>query len=80
MMTLEHAISKATLFYDMIGMKVKNTKKNKIKVVSRVTAYKKDVDSWDVAIFFKTKYRIETGKPDCYLWKFLRDYEVISKN
>jgi hypothetical protein len=78
-MTLEHAIHKATGFYDLIGRKVKHTKKGKIKVVSRITAYKKDTGTWDVAIFFESKYKgVYTLKPDCFLDKFTKDYEAVS--
>jgi hypothetical protein len=76
-MTLESAIHKATLFYTLVGGKVKNTKKGKIKVVTRITAYKKDKNDWDVAVFFETKYRLDANKPDCFLSKFIKDYDII---
>ena len=77
-MTLESAIHKATLFYSMVGTKVKNNKKGKVKVVTRITAFKKDANEWDVAVFFEAKYRANTTKPDCYLSKFIKEYEVVS--
>jgi len=76
-MTLESAMYKATLFYSMVGAKVRNNKKGKIKVVTRITAFKKDADEWDVAVFFETKYRTNTVKPDCFLSKFIKEYEVV---
>jgi hypothetical protein len=78
-MTLEHTIHKATGFYDLIGKKVKHIKKGKVKVVSRITAYKKDTGTWDVAIFFESKYKgVYSLKPNCFIDKFTKDYEVIS--
>ena len=77
-MTIESAIHKATLFYTMIGTKVINNKKGKVKVITRITAFKKDKNEWDVAVFFETKYRLDTTKPDCYLSKFIKEYEIIS--
>ena len=76
-MTLEHAIHKATGFYDLIGKKVKHIKKGKVKVVSRITAFKKDTGIWDVAVFFESKYKgVYTLKPSCFIDKFVKDYEV----
>jgi hypothetical protein len=76
-MTLEHAIHKATGFYDLVGKKVKHIKKGKLKVISRITAYKKDTGTWDVAIFFESKYKsVYTLKPNCFIDKFVKDYEV----
>ncbi len=77
-MTLESAIYKATMFYSMVGAKVKNNKKGKVKVVTRITAFKNDQDEWDVAIFFEAKYRKDTVKPDCFLSKFIKEYDIIS--
>jgi hypothetical protein len=78
-MTLEHAIYKATELYDLIGKKVKHIKKGKTKLVSRITAYKKDTGIWDVAIFFESKYKgVYTLKPNCFLDKFIKEYESIS--
>lgn len=76
-MTLEHAIHKATAFYDLIGKKVKHLKKGNVKVVSRITAYKKETDIWDVAVFFESKYTgIYTLKPNCFIDKLIKDYDV----
>ena len=76
-MTLEHAIHKATGFYDLVGKKVKHIKKGKLKVISRITAYKKDTGTLDVAIFFESKYKgVYTLKPNCFIDKFVKDYEV----
>lgn len=77
-MTLDSAIHKATLFYSMVGAKVKNNKKTKVKTVTRITAFKKDVNEWDVAVFFEAKYKANTTKPDCFLSKFIKEYEIIS--
>ena len=77
-MTLEHAIHKATTFYDLIGKTVKNTKKGKTKVVSRITAYKKDTGTWDVAVFFESKYKgVYTLKPSCFIDKFEKEYTPV---
>ena len=76
-MTLEHAIHKAAAFYDLIGKKVKHIKKGKIKVISRITAYKRETGIWDVAVFFETKYKgVYTLKPNCFIDKFVKDYDV----
>lgn|GEM_PF-1276556 len=82
-MTLEHAIHKATGFYDLIGKKVKHIKKGKVKVVSRITAFKKDTGTWDVAVFFESKYKgVYTLKPNCFIDKFVKDYDIslVEKN
>jgi len=78
-MTLEHAIHKATGFYDLIGKKVKHIKKGKVKVISRITAFKKDTGTWDVAVFFESKHKgVYTLKPNCFIDKFVKDYDVNS--
>ena len=77
-MTLDYAIHKATTFYDLIGKKVKHAKKGKIKVVSRITAFKKDTGVWDVAVFFESKYNgVYTLKPNCFIDKFTKEYEPL---
>ncbi len=76
-MTLEKAINKATLYFGVIGKEVKHAKKGKIKKVSRITAYKKKDDKWDVAVFFVRKQKNDTTKPDFFLDAFLEKYEVI---
>ena len=76
-MTLDYAIHRAAAFYDLIGKEVKRAKNGKIKVVSRITAFKKDTGVWDVAVFFESKYKgIYTLKPNCFLDKFINDYEM----
>jgi hypothetical protein len=78
-MTLEQAIKKATLYFDVIGKEVKHLKKGKIRKVSRITAFKRDTGTWDVAVFFDSKFKgVYTLKPNCYLSDFLIKYEVIS--
>jgi hypothetical protein len=79
-MTIEKAISKATLYFDLIGKEVKHIKKRKAKKVSRITAYKKKDDNWDVAVFFVKKQNSITTKPDTFLDKFLEKYEIISSD
>ena len=78
-MTLDSAILKATLFHAMIGAKVKNNKNGKIRIVMRITAYRKELDEWDVAVFFEPKHKINTDKPNCFLSKFIKEYEVVSE-
>jgi len=78
-MTLDSAILKSTLFYTMIGAKVKNNKNGKIRIVMRITAYRIDKDEWDVAVFFEPKYKIDANKPSCFLSKFIKQYEVVSE-
>jgi hypothetical protein len=77
-MTVEKAMDKATLYFDIIGKEVRHIKKDKTKKVSRVTAYKKKDDKWDVAVFFVRKQKNDATKPDYFLDKFLEKYEVIS--
>ncbi len=78
-MTLDQAMNKATLYFDIIGKEVKHLKKGKIKRVSRITAFKRDTGDWDIAVFFESKYKgVYTLKPNCYLREFLEKYEVIS--
>jgi hypothetical protein len=80
-MTLEQAIKKATLYFDVIGKEVKHLKKGKIRKVGRITAFKRDTGTWDVAVFFDSKFKgVYTLKPNCYLREFLEKYEVISTN
>ena len=78
-MTLDSAILKATIYHTMIGAKVKNNKSGKTRVVIRITAYRKELDEWDIAVFFEPKHRINTNKPDCFLSKFITEYETISE-
>jgi hypothetical protein len=84
-MTLEQAIKKATLYFDVIGKEVKHLKKGKIRKVSRITAFKIETEvqtvggTWDVAIFFETNIiGVHISTPHCYLREFLKKYEVIS--
>jgi hypothetical protein len=77
-MTLDKAMDKAALYFDVIGKEVKHLKKGKTKRVSRITAYKKKDDKWDVAVFFVRKQKNDTVKPDTFLDQFLEKYEVIS--
>ena len=77
-MTLDSAIHNATLFYSLIGAKTKKVKSGKIKVVMRITAYRKELNEWDVAVFFESKYRKNGGEPDCFLSDFIEKYEVIN--
>ena len=79
-MTLEHAIFKATALYNLIGKKVKHNKKGNVKVVSRITAFRTETDMWDVAIFFENKNKgVYSAKPNCFLDKFTKDYEVLAE-
>ena len=78
-MTLDSAIQKATLFYSLIGAKVMHDKKKKVKIITRITAYKKELNKWDVAVFFDPNNKKEFDKPDCFLSKFIKEYEIISK-
>lgn len=75
-MTLDEAIYRATLHCGLIGIKVVSKKKQKIKTVTRVTAYRKDNNSWDVAIFFTKKIWRNTGTPNCFLQEFVRKYDI----
>ena len=77
-MTLEKAMDKASEYFDKIGTEVKRRKKDKTKVISRITAYQRKENKWDVAVFFVRKRKNETVKPDCFLDKFLEKYELIS--
>lgn len=79
-MNSENAFNKATLYFDLIGKKVKHLKKDKIKTVSRLTAYNVKDDKWDVAVFFARKQKNDSIKPDCFLDKFLEKYEIISSD
>ena len=78
-MTLDSAIHNATLFYSMIGARARKIKSGKVKIVFRITAYRKQLDEWDVAIFFKAKNRQGADEPDCFLTDFIEKYEVITK-
>lgn len=79
-MNSEIAIDKATLYFNLIGKKVKHLKKDKVKTISRITAYKVKKDKWDVAVFFVRKSHNENPNPDCFLEKFIEKYEVIESN
>ena len=77
-MNSENAFNKATLYFNLIGKKVKHLKKDKVKVVSRITAYQKKEDKWDVAVFFVRKTNKKNkAEPDCFLDKFEENYQVI---
>ena len=74
-MTLDEAIYKATLFYGLAGTKVISKRKKKIKKISRITAYRRDNNEWDVAIFFERTITLRSINPNCFLKDFLEKYD-----
>ena len=78
-MTLTYAIHKASTFYELIGKNVKHIKNGKLKKISRITAYKKEENDWDVAVFFEGKNQaMYSQKPNCFIDQFLKEYFVPS--
>ncbi|HXD94751.1 MAG TPA: hypothetical protein VNX01_16205 [Bacteroidia bacterium] len=76
-MTLDSAQQKAAQLFSLVGRKTKKFKNDKIEVISRVTAFKKTVEDWDVAIFFVHKQKANINKPDCFLADFTEKYEIV---
>ena len=76
-MTLDEAIYKATLLYGLTGTEVISKRKKKIKKISRITAYRKDNNTWDVAIFFERAITLRSINPNCFLKDFLEKYDQI---
>jgi hypothetical protein len=76
-MTLDNAAHKAALLFTMVGAKAIKIKNGKIKIISRVTAFKIKDGQWDIAIFFQHKNKTDIHTPDCFLSDFAREYQVV---
>jgi len=76
-MTLDNAQQKASELFSLVGRKTKKIKSDKIEVISRVTAFKRENGDWDIALFFVHKQKANINKPDCFLADFTEKYEIV---